>query len=132
MQQVDLPTVGRYGPWYGRHCCLWALCSQGLYVGTQVGKIFQSARRHLRPRKIPPLWRRVHFSKKRKRDAALAKGGGGLMERYASQPFEEDVEDNNGNLEQSSSQNIAADFFQNLQQDGGAPRGASACLPAEC
>ena len=71
--------------------------------------------------------------KKRKRDAAPAKRGGGLM-RFASQgPEDEDVQDdNNGNLEQSSSQNIAADFFHNLQQDGGAPRGASACLPAEC
>ena len=65
--------------------------------------------------------------KKRKRDAAPAKRGGGLM-RFASQgPEDEDVQDdNNGNLEQSSSQNIAADFFHNLQQDGGAPRGASA------
>ena len=81
------------------------------------------------------------LSKKRKRDAAPAKGGKGLMERYASLPFEEEEdvqddnnenEDNNNNLEQSSSQNIAADFFNNLQQDGGAPRGASACLPAEC
>ena len=75
------------------------------------------------------------LSKKRKRDAAPAKGGKGLMERYASLPFEEEEdvqddnnenEDNNNNLEQSSSQNIAADFFNNLQQDGGAPRGASA------
>ena len=75
------------------------------------------------------------LSKKRKRDAAPAKGGKGLMERYASLPFEEEEdvqddnnenEDNNGNLEQSSNQNIAADFFHNLQQDGGAPRGASA------
>jgi len=75
------------------------------------------------------------LSKKRKRDAAPAKGGKGLMERYASLPFEEEEdvqddnnesEDNDNNLEQSSSQNIAADFFHNLQQDGGAPRGASA------
>ena len=75
------------------------------------------------------------LSKKRKRDAAPAKGGKGLMERYASLPFEEEEdvqddnnenEDNNTNLEQSSSQNIAADFFNNLQQGGGAPRGASA------
>ena len=73
------------------------------------------------------------LSKKRKRDAAPAKRGGGLM-HFASQGLEdEDVqEDNNGNLEQTLSQNIASDFFNNLQQDGGAPRGASACLPAEC
>ena len=54
------------------------------------------------------------------------------MMHFASQgPEDEDVQDdNNGNLEQTLSQNIAADFFNNLQQDGGAPRGASACLPA--
>ena len=35
---------------------------QGLYVGvTQVGTIFCSARRHLRPRKRPPTWRWVQF-----------------------------------------------------------------------
>ena len=69
------------------------------------------------------------LSKKRKRDAAPAKRGGGLM-HFASQGLEdEDIEeDNNGNLEQTLSQNIASDFFNNLQQDGGAPRGASACL----
>ena len=73
------------------------------------------------------------LSKKRKRDAAPAKRSGGLM-HFASQGLEdEDIEeDNNGNLEQTLSQNIASDFFNNLQQDGGAPRGASACLPAEC
>ena len=67
------------------------------------------------------------LSKKRKRDAAPAKRAGGLM-HFASQGLEdEDIEeDNNGNLEQTLSQNIASDFFNNLQQDGGAPRGASA------
>ena len=67
------------------------------------------------------------LSKKRKRDAAPAKRSGGLM-HFASQGLEdEDIEeDNNGNLEQTLSQNIASDFFNNLQQDGGAPRGASA------
>ena len=40
------------------------------------------------------------LSKKRKRDAAPAMGGKGLMERYASLPVEED---NNGNLEQTVS-----------------------------
>ena len=44
------------------------------------------------------------LSKKRKRDAAPAKGGKGLMERYASLPFEEeeDVQDDNNENEDNN------------------------------